>query len=49
MLKSYPLDQSFALLEEISTTFVEFLGNLLEITKTDKINLVGIGNSISAG
>lgn len=49
MTKSYSLDESFDLLEEISVTFVEFLGNLLEITKTDKINLVGIGNSISAG
>lgn len=37
------------LIEESADTLVQFLGNLLEITKTDKIQLVGIGNSISAG
>lgn len=49
MRKCYTLDEAYELLDEISSTFVKFLENLLEISKTQKINLVGIGNSISAG
>ncbi|MDE5539221.1 MAG: hypothetical protein K2J20_01900 [Bacilli bacterium] len=48
-MEKYTLNESIAHIEEIADTLVLFLGNLLEITNTDKVQLVGIGNSISAG
>lgn len=48
-IKQIILNESIEKIEEISDLFVEFLGNILEFTNNDKINLVGIGNSISAG
>lgn len=36
-------------LDIISTLFVEFINDLLEEAKLEKINIVGIGNSISGG
>lgn len=48
-MAKYTLNESIMLIEEISGTLVLFLGNILEVTKTNKIQLVGIGNSISAG
>lgn len=48
-MEKHSLNESILLIEEISDTFVKFLGNILELTNSQKINLVGIGNSISAG
>lgn len=45
----YTLNESIMLIEEITDSLVLFLSNILEVTKTNKIQFVGIGNSISAG
>ncbi len=36
-------------LDDIYSLFVEFLGDLLKVTNLSKVNIVGIGNSLSAG
>ena len=36
-------------LDDITTIYIEFLCDLLELNQFERINLIGIGNSISAG
>lgn len=48
-MKSLSIETSNKKIEEIFPTFLMFCQNVLEITKKNKINLVGIGNSVSAG
>lgn len=49
MIRPYSLEKSYELLDIISQQFVAFLNNLMEITEVNEINLIGTGNSISAG
>lgn len=43
------LEKSMELLEQLSNIFIAFLNNLIEITETNRVNLIGVGNSISSG
>ena len=49
MKKAYCLEESYQLLDDISKVFLSFLNHLMEIKEVNQINLVGVGNSISAG
>lgn len=49
MKKAYSLEESYVLLDDISKVFLSFLNHLMEIVEVNQINLVGAGNSISAG
>ena len=43
------LEESMEILDKLSDLFVIFLNNLIEITETNTVNLIGVGDSISSG
>ena len=49
MQKAYSLEESYDKLDNISKPFLKFIDKTLEQTNTNQFNIIGIGNSISAG
>lgn len=47
--KTYSLEESKEILDNLTKAFVPFLEHLMEILEVNRINLVGTGNEVSAG
>lgn len=49
MKKTYSLEKSYELLDEISKVFLNFMDHLMDFLQVEQVYMIGIGNSISAG
>ena len=47
--KTYSLEESYEILDNLTKAFVPFLEHLMEILEVNRVNLVGVGNEVSAG
>ena len=47
--KTYSLEESYEILDNLTKALVPFLEHLMEIVEVNRVNLVGTGNEVSAG
>ena len=47
--KTYSLEESYEILDNLTKALVPFLEHLMEILELNRVNLVGVGNEVSAG
>ena len=46
--KTYSLEESYEVLDNLTKAFVPFLEHLMEILEVNRVNLVGVGNESEA-